>query len=101
MSVSSSKWARKGKTIPKYKPLQMSEEVEIKWQFSSVGKIWKLGWILIVFPCGLTEDRWRWRDADPEPLFLLGNKIDPMVVKQLLGKLVPAILFLQSSFHLL
>lgn len=46
---------------------------------------------------GLTEESWRRGiETEPcaEPLFLLGNKVDPVMVKLSLVKLVPAILFL-------
>lgn len=68
---------RKGKTIPKYKHLQISEEVKIIWQFRSSGEIWKLEWALIMFPHGFTEERWRRWDRPQGPV-----QIEPILTWQ-------------------
>lgn len=51
MSTSLGKRARQGKV----KPPKISEKVEVKWQFRSLGEIWKLEWLLTVFPQWLSR----------------------------------------------
>lgn len=100
-SGSSGEGAREESTTPTCKLLQM-REVEIRWQLGPRGEIRKLediDWA----PTWLSRSVGRagYRQGPMWPPLLLGHKVDPVVVKYLVGKLVPAILFLQGDVHLL